>query len=50
MAKRLHPQLASWFHKNSVEVTEGRLLAIPSILKRESVIITAISRPPVADF
>ena len=41
VAKRLHPQLARWFHKTYGEFTQAQLLAIPSILKRESILLTS---------
>lgn len=41
LAKRLHPQLARWFKKRFGEFTEAQLLAIPSILKRKSVLLTS---------
>src|SRR3954470_452888 len=41
VAKRLHPQLARWFHNTYGEFTEAQLLAVPSILKRESILLTS---------
>src|SRR3954468_20351528 len=41
VAKRLHPKLARWFHNTYGEFTQAQLLAIPSILKRESILLTS---------
>lgn len=41
LAKRLHPQLARWFRQTYDGFTEAQLLAVPSILKRESILLTS---------
>ncbi len=38
---RLHPRLANWFHKTYGDFTDAQLRCIPSILERESILLTS---------
>lgn len=41
LLRRLHPRLARWFRATFKEFTEAQLLAVPSILARESILLTS---------
>src|SRR5256714_6740293 len=41
LAKRLHSQLAGWFGQTYAAFTHAQLLAVPSIVERQSILLTA---------
>ena len=41
LLQRLHPRLAKWFAATYPNFTEAQLLAVPSILKGESILLTS---------
>lgn len=41
LQKRLHPRLAKWFRRIYGNFTEAQLLCVPSILERQSILLTS---------
>src|SRR4051794_19507976 len=41
LAKRLHPRLRRWFRRTYSTFTEAQLLCVPSILDRQSILLTS---------
>ena len=41
LAVRLHPRLLDWFFANFPAFTHAQLLCVPSVLKRESILLTS---------
>src|SRR5215831_12527838 len=41
LALRLHPRLRGWFFANFTAFTHAQLLCVPSVLERESILLTS---------